>query len=100
MIVHRLHLDSQGFLMLKGATFTRNFAVVSILFAAAHFALEILYTLQFGQTFLGLLPDLVAVTLLAAGSYFLIKDRHATGVICGAWGFTVFSALPRLGLAS
>ena len=86
--------------MLKGATFTRNFAVVSILFAAAHFALEILYTLQFGQTFLGLLPDLVAVTLLAAGSYFLIKDRHATGVICGAWGFTVFSSLPRLGLAS
>jgi len=74
--------------MFKSAAFKRNFAAASILFAAVHFSGEIFYTLRYGQTFLGLFPDLVADTLLAVGSYLLLTDRQSTGVICGAWGFT------------
>ncbi|MDA9580637.1 hypothetical protein N9V92_01160 [Luminiphilus sp.] len=74
--------------MFKSATFKRNFAIVTALFAGLHFILEIFYTLRHGQTFLGLLPDLMADTLLLVGSYFLFKDPRLTGVICGAWGFT------------
>ena len=69
--------------------FKRGFAVASLSLAFVHFSLEITYTVAFGQSFLGLLPDLVADALLVFGSYLLLKDDRLTGVICGAWGFTL-----------
>ena len=64
-------------------------AISSLLLAAIHFILEMTYTLVLGQSFLGLLPDLVADALLVFGSYLLLKNNQSTGVICGAWGFTL-----------
>ena len=61
-------------------------AISSLLLAAIHFILEMTYTLVLGQSFLGLLPDLVADALLVFGSYLLLKNNQSTGVICGAWG--------------
>ncbi len=69
--------------------FIRKFATATIIFAAIHFVLEGLYTLRFGQHFLGLLPDLVADALLLWGSFLVLRDQRATGILCGAWGFTL-----------
>ena len=69
--------------------FKRGVAVASLFLAFVHFSLEIAYTVAFGQSFLGLLPDIVANALLVFGSYLLLKDNRLTGVICGAWGFTL-----------
>ena len=55
---------------------------------AIHFILESLYTIQFGQSFLGLLPDLIADALLVIGGILVLKNPKAIGVLCGAWGFT------------
>ena len=56
--------------------------------AALHFVLESAYTIFVGQSFLGFLPDCIADVLLLAGAYMLLKNPQATGIICGAWGFT------------
>ena len=32
--------------------------------------------------------DCFADVLLVAGACLLIKNKHSTGVLCGAWGFT------------
>jgi len=69
--------------------FIRKFAIATIILAAIHFFLEGLYTLRFGQHFLGLLPDLVADALLLWGSFLILRDQRATGILCGAWGFTL-----------
>ena len=69
--------------------FKLRFAIASLSLAFVHFSLEMTYTVAFGQSFLGLLPDLVADALLVFGSYLLLKDDRLTGVICGAWGFTL-----------
>ena len=69
--------------------FKRRFAIASLSLAFVHFSLEMTYTVAIGQGFLGLLPDLVADALLVFGSYLLLKDDRLTGVICGAWGFTL-----------
>ena len=53
-----------------------------------HFVLETAYTIFVGQSFLGYLPDCIADTLLLVGAYMLLKNPHATGILCGAWGFT------------
>ena len=68
--------------------FKRNFAFVSCALAALHFVLETAYTLFVGQSFLGYLPDCIADVLLLAGAYMLLKHPQATGILCGAWGFT------------
>ena len=69
--------------------FKRRFAIASLSLAFVHFSLEMMYTAAFGQSFFGLLPDVVADALLVFGSYLLLKDDRLTGVICGAWGFTL-----------
>jgi len=57
---------------------------VSLLFISYHRV----YTLQFGQSFTGLLPDLIADALLVTGGALVLKNSEATGVLCGARGFT------------
>jgi hypothetical protein len=56
--------------------------------AVVHLTLETLFTIKFGQTFTGYLPDLIAVALLLIGGYLTIKTPNAVGVLCGAWGFS------------
>jgi hypothetical protein len=56
--------------------------------AVVHLTLETLFTIKFGQTFTGYLPDLIAVALLLIGGYLTIKNPNAVGVLCGAWGFS------------
>jgi len=56
--------------------------------AVVHLTLETLFTVKFGQTFTGYLPDLIAVALLLVGGYLTIKNPNAVGVLCGAWGFS------------
>ena len=55
--------------------------------ALVHFTLETLFTIKFGQTIAGYLPDLIAVALLITAGYLTIKDSNAIGILCGAWGF-------------
>ena len=70
-------------------SFLYKFSVFTIFIALVHFTLETLFTLKFGQTFAGYLPDLVAVALLIAGGYLTIRDSNTVGVLCGAWGFAL-----------
>lgn len=67
----------------------RRFVIFTFCIAAIHFILESLYTIQFGQLFTGLLPDLIADALLVMGGALALENSKATGVLCGAWGFTV-----------
>lgn len=69
--------------------FKRKFSFATIGLASIHLVLEGLYTIRFGQHFLGLLPDLVADALLFWGSVLLLKEPKAPGILCGAWGFTL-----------
>ena len=64
-----------------------QFSVLTIVIAVIHLTLETAFTLKFGQTFTGYLPDLIAVTLLLVGGYLTIKNSNAVGILCGAWGF-------------
>ena len=66
----------------------RQIAFCTIALAVFHLAAETFYTLRYGQTALGYLPDVVAVGLLLVGSVEALKDWEARGVLCGAWGFT------------
>ena len=68
--------------------FIRGFVIFTFSVAASHFILEGLYTIQFGQSFLGLLPDLIADVLLVTGGVLVLKSSKAMGILCGAWGFT------------
>ena len=68
--------------------FIGRFALWSIGIACLHFALETLYSLRFGQSFTGLLPDYIAVALLIWGALQVRKNSDALGLLCGAWGFT------------
>ena len=70
------------------ATLKSRFAYASIGLAIVHFVLETAYTIFVGQSFLGYLPDCIAHTLLFVGAYMLLKNPRATGILCGAWGFT------------
>ena len=74
--------------MVSSERFKRNFAFLSCALAALHFVLETAYTIFVGQSFLGYLPDCIADVLLLAGAYMLLRNPQATGIICGAWGFT------------
>ena len=66
----------------------RRIAFCTIVLAIFHLGAETFYTLRYGQTALGYLPDVVAVGLLLVGSVEALKDWEARGVLCGAWGFT------------
>ena len=63
------------------------FSVLTMVIAVVHLTLKTAFTLKFGQTFTGYLPDLIAVALLLVGGYLTIKNPNAVGVLCGAWGF-------------
>ena len=67
--------------------FLKKFSIFTVGIAGVHFILETLYTLKFGQTFAGLLPDYIAVALLFTGGFMVFKDAQNIGVLCGAWGF-------------
>ena len=68
-------------------SFVTTFSLATIFIGLVYFTLETLFTLRFGQTVAGYLPDLVAVALLITGGYLTIKDRNAVGILSGAWGF-------------
>ena len=68
-------------------SFRYQFSVLTVVIALVHLTLETLFTVKFGQTFAGYLPDLIAVALLLVGGYLTMKDPNAVGILCGAWGF-------------
>lgn len=74
---------------MNNKTFIGRFALWSIGMACLHFSLETLVTLRFGQSFVGLLPDYVAVALLIWAGLQVLKNNAALGLLCGAWGFTL-----------
>ncbi len=67
--------------------FKRNFAFVSCAPAAHAFCFGDRLHKFVGQSFLGYLPDCIADVVIGRRLYFL-KHQNATGMICGAWGFT------------
>ena len=67
--------------------FLYKFSILTIFIALVHFTLETLFTIKFGQTIAGYLPDLIAVALLITAGYLTIKYSSAIGILCGAWGF-------------
>ena len=73
--------------MIKNKRFINTFATFTIGIALIHFVLETLYTMKFGETWAGLLPDYIAVTLMCVGGLVVLKNIKAAGVLCGAWGF-------------
>ena len=76
-------------MVINNKVFIRRFVVFTFCVTAIHFILESLYTIQFGQSFLGLLPDLIADALLVTGGVLVLKNSKAIGILCGAWGFTL-----------
>ena len=75
-------------MLINNQVFITRFVIFTFCVTAIHFILESLYTIQFGQSFLGLLPDLIADALLVTGGVLVLKNSKAIGVLCGAWGFT------------
>ena len=74
---------SRGFLMLiNNQVFITRFVIFTFCVTAIHFILESLYTIQFGQSFLGLLPDLIADALLVTGGVLVLKNSKAIGILC------------------
>ena len=65
-----------------------KFSVMSIVIAVVYFTLETLFTVKFGQSLAGYLPDLMAAALLLVGGTLTIKNPNAVGILCGAWGFS------------
>ena len=70
--------------------FTSAFAIFSIIITLIHFIFETLYTLKYGQTWIDLLPDYLVITLLCVGGFFTVKNTKLVGILCGAWGFTLY----------
>ena len=75
-------------MLINSQVFITRFVIFTFCVTAIHFILESLYTIQFGQSFLGLLPDLIADALLVTGGVLVLKNSKAIGILCGAWGFT------------
>ena len=67
----------------------RKFSIATIIFARIHRVLEWLDALRFEQHFLGRLPDIVADALLPWVGFPVLRDPRATGILCGARGFTL-----------
>ena len=74
--------------LMNNKKFIGRFAIWSISIACLHFVLETLFTLRFGQAFVGLVPDYIAVALLIWGGLQVRRNNAALGLLCGAWGFT------------
>ena len=74
-------------MLINNQVFIRRFVIFTFCVTAIHFILESLYTIQFGQSFLGLLPDLIADALLVTGGVLVLKNSKAIGILCGAWRF-------------
>ena len=68
-------------------SFLYKFSIFTIFIGFVHFILETSFTILFGQTVAGYLPDLIAVALLITAGYLTIKNTNAVGILCGAWGF-------------
>ena len=75
-------------MLINNQVFITRFVIFTFCVTAIHFILESLYTIQFGQSFLGLLPDLIADALLVTGGVLVLQNSKAIGILCGAWGFT------------
>ena len=75
-------------MVISSSDFIKKFVIFTFCMATVHFILESLYTIQFGQSFLGLLPDLIADALLFTGGVLVLRNSNAIGILCGAWGFT------------
>ncbi|MDA8655896.1 hypothetical protein N9334_04150 [Luminiphilus sp.] len=74
---------------MNNRNFIRRFASFSIAMGCVHFVLETLFTVQYGQSLTGLLPDYIAVALLLWGGVSVRGQVHTVGLLCGAWGFTL-----------
>ena len=61
--------------------FIRRFVIFIFCVTAIHFMLESLCTIQFGQSFLGLLPDLIAEALLVMGGVLVLQNSKVTGIL-------------------
>ena len=72
---------------MNNKTFIGRFALWSIGIACLHFHLRPCLRC-FGQSFVGLLPDYIAVALLIWAGLQVRKNNAAVGLLCGAWGFT------------
>ena len=72
---------------MKEKKIINSFAIFTISIALVHFVLETLYTIKFGQTWAGLLPDYIAVSLMWSGGIIALKNIKGVGILCGAWGF-------------
>ena len=81
---------------MNNKTFIGRFALWSIGIACLHFSLETLFTLRFGQSFVGLLPDYIAVALLIWAGRQVRKNNAAFGLLCGAWA-SRFAFITELG---
>ena len=68
--------------MIKNKQFINTFATFTIGIALIHFVLETLYTIKFGQTWAGLLPDYIAVSLMWAGGIIALKNIKGVGILC------------------
>ena len=75
-------------MVISSPDFIKKFVIFTFCMATVHFILESFYTIQFGQSFLGLLPDLIADALLLTGGVLVLRNSNAIGILCGAWGFT------------
>ena len=71
-------------------SFRYQFSVLTIVIAVVHLTLETLFTIKFGQTSAGYLPDLIVVALILVGGHLTMKDPNAVGILCGAWGVACF----------
>ena len=69
---------------MNNKTFIGRFALWSIGIACLLFSLETLFTLGFGQSFVGLLPDYIAVALLIWAGLQVRKNNAALGLLSGA----------------
>jgi hypothetical protein len=67
----------------------RALARITALAALLHLVGEGYYQLRWGQPFLALLADAIAVTLLAFAAFVALKpgSRGAPSLLAGAWGF-------------
>ena len=73
----------------KTRKFINYFSLFTICIAILHCGLETLYTIKFGQTWTGFLPDYIAVALMISSAIFVINNPNSVGLLCGAWGFSL-----------
>lgn len=66
----------------------RRLAWFSVVAAVLHFIGETWFHLAFGQFLPMLLVDYIAIALLLFGAVRSLQTGHASGLLCGAWGFT------------